>query len=51
MLNVRGINDVRQTEMYRTEPLGPEPCSFEFEIAIEKFKNINYRVLIKFRQN
>jgi hypothetical protein len=43
LLNVHGINDVRQTEMHSAEPLVPEPSCFEAEDAIEK--------LIRFWQN
>jgi hypothetical protein len=38
LLNVHGVNDVRQTEIHAAEPLVPEPSSFEVEIAIEKLK-------------
>jgi hypothetical protein len=38
LLNVHGVNDVRQTEIYTAEPLVPEPSSSEVEIAIEKLK-------------
>jgi hypothetical protein len=38
LLNVHGVNDVRQTEIHTTEPLVPEPSSSEYEIAIEKLK-------------
>jgi hypothetical protein len=38
LLNVHGVNYVRQTEMYTTEPLVPEPSAFQFELAIEKLK-------------
>jgi hypothetical protein len=37
-LNVNGVNDVRQTEIHRAEPLVPEPSDPEFEMAIEKLK-------------
>jgi hypothetical protein len=37
-LNVHGVNDVRQTEIYTAEPLVPEPSEPEFEMAIEKLK-------------
>jgi hypothetical protein len=36
LLNVHGVNDVRQTEIHTAEPLVPEPSSSEVEIAIEK---------------
>ena len=32
------VNDVRQTEIHKAEPLVPEPSAFEFEMAIEKLK-------------
>jgi len=35
-LNVRGVNDVRQTKIHTAEPLVPEPSAFEVELAIEK---------------
>jgi hypothetical protein len=37
-LNVRGVDDVRQTEMQRAELAVLEPSYFEVEIAIEKLK-------------
>ena len=39
LLNVRGVNDVRQTEMHTAETLVPEPSAFEVELAIEKLKS------------
>ena len=38
MLNVNGVNDVRQTETHTAKLLVPEPIAFEFELAIEKLK-------------
>jgi hypothetical protein len=38
LLNVHGINDVRQTEVHTAESLVPEPSSFEVKIATEKLK-------------
>jgi hypothetical protein len=38
-MNVHGINDVRQREIHRAEPLVPEPTSFEVYIALEKLKS------------
>jgi hypothetical protein len=35
LLDVRGVNDVRQTKIHTAEPLVPEPSAFEFEMAIE----------------
>jgi hypothetical protein len=37
-LNVLGINDVRQTDIYMADPLVPEPNAVEGEIAIKKLK-------------
>jgi len=39
LLNVHGINYVRQTEIHTAEPLVPEPSTFEVELAIEKLKS------------
>jgi hypothetical protein len=33
------FNDVRQTEIYTAELLGPEPSAFEVELAIEKLQS------------
>jgi hypothetical protein len=38
LLNIHGVNDVRQTEVHTAEPLVPEPTAFEVEMAIEKLK-------------
>jgi hypothetical protein len=38
LLNVHGINDVRQTEIHTAEPLVPEPSDSEVEMATEKLK-------------
>ena len=39
LLNMHGVNDVRQTEIHTAEPLVPEPSTFEIELAIEKIKS------------
>ena len=39
LLNVHGVDDVRQTEIHTAEPLMPEPSAFEVELAIEKLKS------------
>ena len=36
LLNVHGVNDVRQTEIHTAEPLVPEPSAFEVEMAVEE---------------
>ena len=41
LLNVHGVNDVRQTEIHTAEPFVSEPSSSETELAIEKLQNHN----------
>jgi len=38
LLNVLGVNDVKQIEVYAEEPFVPKPTAFENEMAIEKLK-------------
>jgi len=38
LLNVHGVNDIRQTEIHAAEHLLPEPSAFDVEMAIEKLK-------------
>ena len=38
ILNVLGVNEVRQTEMHTTEPLVTVPSASEVEVAIEELK-------------
>jgi len=38
LLNVQGVNDVRQREIHTAELLVPETTAFEFELAIEELK-------------
>jgi len=38
LLNVREVNDDRQTEIHTVESLMPEPSAFEDEMGIEKLK-------------
>jgi len=38
LLNVYGVNDVKNTEIHIAEPLVPEPSAFEVELALEKLK-------------
>ena len=51
LLNVHGVNDVRQTEIHITEPQVPKQSAFEVELVTEKLKVTNHRVLIKSQQN
>jgi len=39
LLNVHGVNNVRQTEVHTAEPLVPESSAFEVELANEKLKS------------
>jgi len=38
LLNLHGVNDVRQTDIHTAGPLVPEPNAFEVEMSIEKLK-------------
>ena len=38
ILNVHGVNEVRQTEIHTAEPLVPQSSASEFELAIEMLK-------------
>jgi hypothetical protein len=39
LLNVHGVNDIRQRALHTAEPLMPEPRSLEVELAIEQLKS------------
>ena len=51
LVNLLDVNDVRQTERHKAEPLVPEPRAFDVETATEKPKDTNQKVLIKSQQN
>jgi len=52
LLNVHGVNDVRQKGLHTAETPVPEPCVFDVEMAVGKLKiRHNHHVLIKFQQN
>jgi hypothetical protein len=51
LLNIHGVNDVRETNIHATEPLVPEPSAFEVQLDIEKLKGHSQYVLIKSQQN
>jgi len=36
LLNVHGVNNVKQTEIQKGEPLVPEPSAFEVEMEAKK---------------
>ena len=39
ILNVHGVNDIKQTEIHTAAPLVPELSASEFEVAIENLKS------------
>ena len=39
LLNVHGVNDIRQTEIHTARPLVPEPIASEVKLAIQKLKS------------
>jgi len=39
LLNIHGVNNVRQTELYTAEPLASEPSVFEVKVVIKKLKS------------
>jgi hypothetical protein len=49
-MDVHNVNDVRQIEVQRAEPLVPGPSHLEFEIAITKLKKYNHHVVIQFQE-
>jgi hypothetical protein len=51
VLNIYGVNGVRQTELHTTEPIVPGPHAFDVELANENLKVTNHQVLIKSQQN
>jgi hypothetical protein len=51
VLNVHGFEDIRLTGVHTPELLVLESSLVEVEIAIAKFKSINFWVLLRYRQN
>jgi len=39
LLNIYGVNDVKQTKIHTAKPLMPAPSAFEFVLAIENLKS------------
>jgi len=39
LLDISGVNDVRQSELHTAEPLMPQPSAFEIALAIDKLKS------------
>jgi hypothetical protein len=42
LLNVHGVDGVRQTEIHTAEPFMPEPSASEVEVVIGKLKRYNF---------
>jgi hypothetical protein len=52
VLNIRGIQDIRQLDIHMAEPLVPEPRLVKVETAIGKLKRyICAQLLIRFQLN
>jgi hypothetical protein len=51
LLNVRCVNDIRQTERHTAQPPAPEHGTTGAEMVTEKWKVISNPVLIKLQQN
>jgi hypothetical protein len=51
LLNVHGVNDVRQTEKYTVEPFTLNLLLSRLRSLLNSWTDINHQVLIKFRQN
>jgi len=51
LLNVHGVNSVRQTDMHMAELLLPEPILSRFKLLLKSWKDLSHQVLIKFQQN
>jgi len=45
LLNVHGVNVIRQREIHIAEPLVPEPHPFEVKMAIENLKRYKTSVI------
>jgi len=50
LLNVYGVNDVRQTEVYTAKPSVTEPSSLRMKLLLKSWKLINCQVFIKFQK-
>jgi hypothetical protein len=51
LLNVNVVSDVRQIAIYTAMPLVPEPSASEIEMVIEKLRDTNHQILIRFDQH
>ena len=47
LLDVHGVNEVKQMEIHTAEPLVPEPSAFEVELTTGKIKSHKSQVLIR----
>jgi hypothetical protein len=51
LLNVRGVNIVKHTEIQKAEPLVNKPSALDVEMAIEELKRQKLRAPDQFQQN
>ena len=51
LLNVNVVSDVRHIAIHTAKALVPEPCAFEVELPIEKLRDTNREILIRFDQH
>jgi NADH:ubiquinone oxidoreductase subunit C len=51
LLNLHGVNYVRQTEIHTAEQLIPEASAFEVEILLKSYNDTNHQAIIKLQQN
>ena len=51
LLNIHGVNDVRQAELHTAGPPVTEPSTFEVKFTIEELNVTNHQVLIKSQRN
>jgi len=51
LFSVHGVIDVRPIEIHTAQPLVLELSALVVEVAIEKLKDTNHKVLIKSQQN
>jgi hypothetical protein len=51
LLNVNVVSDVRHIAVHTAKPLVPELNAFEVEMVIEKLRDTNHQILIRFDQH
>ena len=51
LLNIHGVNDVKQLQKQTGEPLVPKLSAFEVQMAIGRLNGTNHQVSVKSQQN